>query len=171
MATLLAALTLALVGYSDDDPEPKFLPTESSSPSEPSSSPTTEPTDVRDPEQTVLAWVDARNVTVQSGDTTAVDALTAPTCETCRNSVDAVVRIYDQGGHYETSGWEVVKSRVVNESEQSAKLSVDLLYDAGRTYPSAGADPIAYREERHTAIFRLSHETSGWLVEFIGYLS
>ncbi|MDO9495932.1 MAG: DUF6318 family protein, partial [Nocardioides sp.] len=121
---------------------------------------------MRDPEQAVRAWVDARNVTVQTGETTAVDALIAPTCETCRNSVDAVVRIYEQGGHYETSGWTVLKSRVVTESQQSAELSVDLLYDSGRTFPSAGADPITYREERHTAIFRLRREESGWLVEF-----
>lgn len=171
VAAPLAALTLILAACTDDDPSPKVDPTPSTSTSTPSSPSTPEPTDVRDPEQTVRLWVSARNVTVRTGETSEVDALSASGCETCRNSIDAVAQIYEDGGHYETYGWKVVKTRVAKRSDQEVEVSAGVVFGAGKTYPSAGADPIRYDQERHIVIFRLRQGASGWLVHFIGFLS
>ena len=75
LATLLAACLLA--ACSDDDPEPDIADptpsaTASSSAATVSPSPSESATPVLGPEETVQAWVDARNAALQDGDTTEV---------------------------------------------------------------------------------------------------
>ena len=87
LRALVAVLLLSAALGCEDEPTPNIPdPTPSSSapsPTETESSPTTSPTpEALTPEETVRAWVDARNQALQNGDTAAVRA-----SEFCRVSV------------------------------------------------------------------------------------
>ena len=107
LAALALMLALACAGCSDDDPEPRFGPPESTSPAPTETETTSAPPEALDPEETVRAWVEARNVTVQNGDAKAVYGLSADGCTSCTNSVEPIRQVYKDGGHLETFGWRV----------------------------------------------------------------
>lgn len=162
---------LALAGCSGDDPEPKIAPTPSSpatsaSPSEPSPAP-----ERLSPEETVRAWVEARNKALRDGDTTSVEALSAESCETCENQIDPIRKIYADGGHFETDGWQVVSSRLKSRSGPRAAVDTAIKYAAGRTIAETGAEPVTYSVERHIVVFKLTAIRGTWQIQFIGYLS
>ena len=69
LAALALMLALAGAACNDDDPEPRFGPPESTSPAPTETETTSEAPDRLDPEETVRAWVKARNVTVADGST------------------------------------------------------------------------------------------------------
>jgi len=173
-AVAAAVTACLLVACNDDEPEPKVGdPTPSTSSSAPtvSTSPTeTQPAEL-DPEQTVQAWVDARNRALQDGDTAEAEALVSDSCETCNDSLQPIRDVYAQGGHFETTGWTVLASQVEDESATKAKVSAGIEYAAGQTFPEAGSDPVIYEAEKHVVVFRLIMESGSWRLSFIGYLS
>ena len=61
-------LALACAACNDDDPEPRFGPPESTSPAPTETETTSELPEPLDPEETVRAWVEAQNVTLQDGE-------------------------------------------------------------------------------------------------------
>lgn len=174
-ALVVVALLCALAAC-DDEPTPDLPdpPPSSASPSptESESSPTTSPTpQALGPEQTVRAWVKARNQALQDGDTSVAEALSAANCETCDNSLGPIRQVYADGGHYETEGWRVPSAKAVDVSSDAARVTAGLVYEPGATVPEAGADPVTYELERHIAEFRLVRVDGQWLISFIGYLS
>lgn len=168
IATLLA-LTTAACG---DDPEPNFAPPEPSpSPSEvQTSEPPSEPPEALSPEDTVRAWVEARNTTVQTGDTDEVYALSTSGCETCRNSVEPVRKVYAAGGRYETSGWRLKDVAKTPKYDRTGEVIAAVVFDSGRTFPDANSDPISYPEEKHVMLFRLADSQGVLGVKFVGYI-
>lgn len=173
-AGVAAVLGALLVGCSDD-PRPKMASSPSASPTV-SEAPSTDPTpsqapDVLGPEETVRAWVEARNETVQGGSSDAVYALSSRDCTTCRDSIEPVTDVYEAGGRFETTGWTVVRTRLVDGSGRAAKVSTALIYESGRTFPTGGASPITYVDQRRIATFELRRDANTWAVSFIGYLS
>ncbi|WP_346385012.1 DUF6318 family protein [Nocardioides sp.] len=166
------AVPLLVAGCSSDDPTPRISPTNSVATTASSSAPTTSPTaSSRSPEQTVRAWVKARNAALQDGDTTAVDALAATGCEACQNSTDPIRQVYADGGHFETDGWRLVASRIKSASSGRATVATAIKYSAGRTVQEAGAQPVTYGVERHIVMFKLVTVSGDWRIGFIGYLS
>lgn len=173
---LVVAVLLLFVVACDDEPTPDIPdPTPSSSaasPSETASSPTTSPTpQALTPEETVRAWVEARNQALQDGDTAAAEALSDATCETCENSLAPIRQVYADGGFYDTEGWRVSGSPKTTESPSGATVTTGIVYAAGETVPAAGLPAVSYDVERHIVEFRLSKATGGWLIEFLGYIS
>jgi len=79
--------------------------------------------------------------------------------------------VYGHGGHFETSGWTVLASRVAKQSRGRAEVSTGIEYAAGRTYPDASAEPVTYDAEKHVVVFKLVKENEVWRLAFIGYLS
>ena len=67
LAALAVLMAVGCAGCSDD-PEPDFAPPESTSPAptDPTTSSTTEEPERLSPEETVRAWVEARNIAVQN---------------------------------------------------------------------------------------------------------
>ncbi|MFA6574202.1 MAG: hypothetical protein WCS84_02185 [Nocardioides sp.] len=172
MATLLAALTLALVGCSDDDPEPEADPTPSTSTST-SVTPTPEPTEPAaplDPEATVKAWVAARNQALSRGDVTEVRRLSSPECSSCADLIDPIAETHANGGRYETAGWRVLRARVTDHAPDAAEVTAALVFAGGTTYLSATADPVVYEAERRITIFELTKSSGGWAVSLIGFV-
>jgi hypothetical protein len=174
LATLVA---VCLVGAcSDDDPEPKIAdPTPSASESSSSASVSTSPTESASPalgpEETVRAWVDARNAALQDGDTEKVEALGSLKCRTCEDSLQPIRDVYAHGGHFETTGWSVLAAKVDSQTDSSAKVSTGIEYAAGQTFPDADSEPVQYDSEKHVVQFRLVLEGGQWRLSFIGYLS
>jgi len=164
---LLVGLTLS--GCSGDDPVPKVEPS-SPAPTPTSGSPSPSQ-QALSPEETVRAWVKARNEALQDGNVASVQALSERSCRTCHNSIAPIESVYGDGGHFETRGWLVVASRPLSTAGGSATVDAALQYLSGRTFPSAGATPVSYDVERHIARFRLHKVDGHWLISFIGFLS
>jgi len=172
LPVLVAGLVLVLAGCSGEDPEPKMAPTQSVASTPSTSAPTVSPSvDPMSPEETVRAWVKARNAALQDGDTAAVEALAAKGCEACRHSTDPIRQVYAKGGHYETEGWRLVASRLKSSTSTRARVDTAIKYAAGRTFPEAGAEAVTYGVERHIVVFNLVMEDGAWRIAFIGYLS
>ena len=110
-AATLVVVPLLVAGCSDD-PEPKFEPASSPSPTE-SNSAAAEPKawEVRSEAGAVAFakhWIDVFNEAGQSGHTSDLERLSAPQCKSCSNYVDMIDNLYAGGGRLETRGWTVV---------------------------------------------------------------
>lgn len=162
------ALLLGVTACSGSDPEPHVAAPSSSAPSSPSTSPAA--ADLG-PKATFSAWVQARNAALRTGDTSDVEDLSTGSCRTCRNSIEPIKNVYDNGGHFDTAGWAVVASRVKSQSGNRAEVSAAIRYAAGETVPETGADPVTYEVERHIVTAELVRTDFGWRVQFLGYLS
>lgn len=166
LATTLAT-ALLLVGCSDD-PEPRVEPSESaSSPS----APTSEPPEALGPEETVRAWVDARNVLMLEGDAAPVERLSAEGCRTCRQSIQPVKQVLRNGGRFETTGWTISTSKTRSIATAAAVVRISLVIPGGLTIPEAGADPVTYEQQRRTLLVTTTTTDDEWLVSKLVYLS
>lgn len=172
LATLLAVCLLG--GCSDDDPEPNIDsdPTPSASTSSATVSPSESVTpSALGPEETLRAWVAARNEALRDGNTDAVRALSAGDCDTCDQHIEPIERVYAAGGSFDTPGWTVDRLKVVTTGEDKSKLDVAMTMSAGQTIEQAGATPTSYPEDHRLMFFRLGREADTWRVAFIGYYS
>lgn len=171
----LAALTLCclvpLVAC-DDDPEPDIAPpdTSSAAPTEPTTEPPTTPPVKLSPEETVRAWVEARNDALATGDFGDMQALSATECSSCAEQVKGIKRVYDAGGSFKTRGWRVQAASVESESATRARISTALVLAGGTTIPSEGAEPIQYQQEKRIALFDLGRRNGQWLLTLIGFV-
>jgi hypothetical protein len=172
----LAALTAAaLLSACQDDPKPKVAdptPSAPSSETPPTTSPysSVTPTVAYDAEATVRAWVEARNAALLTGDTAAVDALSATDCRSCRELTAPIADVYAAGGRFETAGW-TIKSLKQKPDSTPAQVDTALIFAPGTTVPSAGADPVKYDEEKHIVTFKLAEGDSGFQVRLVLFLS
>lgn len=169
-AALLAALTLVLVGCSDDDAEPQVDPTPSTSAT--TTTPTPDPTPTVEPlspVETVDGWVDARNEALKDGVTTEVYALSTPDCSTCRDLVDPFAQLYADGGSIVTDGWRIDSARKRPEFEENHQVIAALTFAGGHTVlPGEGSSP--FPEEKHILQFQMRQAASGWLVAQVVFL-
>jgi hypothetical protein len=174
-------LLLALAGGCSDDPEPKFddptsAPTSTSTPPtsvppSPSDVATSEPAVVLSPEETVRAWVAARNVLLRTGDGEAIAALTGAKCITCRNLNTSIASIYAAGGYIRTTGWEIKGLRRSADFGSNHRVSTALKFAAGKRKESSGTKPISYDEERRFVDFVLEQHHGSWMVSEVVFLS
>jgi hypothetical protein len=172
-ALLTAALLSAVLGC-EDEPEPDIAdPTPSStapSPSETQSSPTTSPTpEALTPEETVRAWVDARNQALQDGDTGAVRALSSSECRSCDELIKPIEQIYAAGGNFDTAGWSIAGIR--QTSNKPIKVSTGIDFAAGTTISEPGAPPVVYEAEKHAIRFELVRSADALQVSLVLFLS
>lgn len=171
-ARLAATLvTIVVLAGCSADADPKVEPTESAeapatTPPEPTNSPV-----VLGPEESVRAWIDARNILLLEGDSTRVEELSAPECTTCRWSVDPVKKVYREGGRFETSGWRVSSSTIRSEGKREAVVALALVIPGGRTIPAIGAAPVTYSEEKRIVLVSVKAGNPSWLVTKLTYLS
>ncbi|HEU4812301.1 MAG TPA: DUF6318 family protein, partial [Nocardioides sp.] len=157
---------LVVGGCSNDEPQPRIAPSESPSPTDSSSAPAP-----MGPVQTVRAWVEARNVALSTGDTSAVRELSHADCKPCEGLIEPIERIYAAGGHFETKGWSVVKAKLRKAHGATAVVDTGITISGGATVSEAGADPVDYQAENHVVVFRLRPVGDGWQLSFLGFLS
>ncbi|WP_218029510.1 DUF6318 family protein, partial [Nocardioides szechwanensis] len=159
------------VGCSDDDREPHVDPTPSTSTTT-TTSPTPDPTPTvapLGPVETVKAWVQARNLAMSDGDVAPVRALSAPECQSCSDLIDPIEKTYERGGHYETKGWRVVRTKVTSEDAAKVEVVAGLELGGGRTFHSPTADPVVYPSEKRIGIFELTRSNDQWRIALIGF--
>jgi hypothetical protein len=167
LATLLAACLLG--ACSDDDPKPNVADPTASAPSSMSATartPPLTPTPALSAEDTVRAWIDARNQALRNGDTTAVDNLSTPDCRSCEELNKVIGEVYAAGGHFHTAGWTIDS---IKKKPRSKPTVVDtaLTFAAGQTVPSAGAGPVSYDEEKHIVSFQLVGSEGMYRVQLV----
>ena len=145
VAALVCALIPLLAGCGDDeDPiaDPPS-PTSSSSPSESASQSPTSPSSGSPTTDTlrqrslkfVHDWVEARNLTLATGDGTALFELSLPSCGYCKGLVSDIAPIYSSGGRVE--GGEMTNIRSVRAIPQGGSdvminFTADFLPSVGR---------------------------------------
>jgi hypothetical protein len=169
-AVLLAGPTLA--GCSGGDPVPKVEPSSSgSSPAASSGSPS--PSQVAlSPEETVRAWVKAQNDAMATGDTSALENLSADHCRTCDQFIDPITTVYQAGGWFKTRGWSVDGTHQRHGSGRLRIVDAALTFASGTTLRHRGEEPVRYGSEKHLLVFRLRRaQSDGWRVVFVGFLS
>jgi len=172
---LAVALLLATLGSAcDDEPEPDIAdPSPSSSapsPSESESSPSTSPTpEALTPEETVRAWVDARNQALQDGDTTDVRTLSAADCRSCDELIKPIESTFAAGGSFATDGWSIGGIR--KTSDQPIRIVTGMDIAGGTTIPEAGGTPVDYQAEKHAIRFELIDTEGALQVSLVLFLS
>lgn len=135
-AAALLAAALLLAGCSDD-PEPRFQPTETPSPTESSS--TAEP-EAQSPEEFVREWFELSFQMQNSGETEAFRAASKD-CATCNDIADRVDDIYGAGGMIRLASQEILKmelgarSRTIKQYEVHVLTSPTLYREAEGTKP------------------------------------
>ena len=137
-AGAVAALLLGAAGCAGD-PEPRFAPPsgeESPSASESASASVSESAapERLSREETVRAWVEARNAALQDGETSGMLALQL-NCPGCVPFYEPIEATYTAGGYYLTDGWTVLKMLVVDR--QTVDLRVEMA--AGSSLASASS--------------------------------
>ena len=172
LAALLA--TCLLGACSEDDPEPDIADPTASAPSSSatvSTSATVSATPALGPEETVRAWVDARNAALHYGDTSGVRALSASNCGSCNEHIAPIEDVYEAGGTFDTPGWTIDRLKVVEQSGSKVKVDVAITMAAGQTTQQAGATPMPYPEDHRLMFFRLARQDAVWRISFVGYYS
>jgi len=168
--TALSVIPVLLVaGCTDDDPKPKFEPPSSEAPT--SATPTSPSPSAADPVSVVRHWVDAQNLAMSSGDSSEVRALGTSDCGSCNGLIDPIDKVIDAGGRFETTGWSVDRAKMVADGQSESTVKAAVTIAAGRTYNSAGAEPVEYDVDRSILEFKLKQVDGQWLVAFVGFVS
>jgi hypothetical protein len=169
-----AVLPLLATGCSDD-PQPKFEPSPSDSPSESNSDPA-EPKawEVKSEKGAVAFathWIDVFNGAAASGDTEPLTELSSPACQTCMNFVALIDGIYADGGQYKSAGWAVIgTSSADGLPANQGSVAMRIRQPAERiTRPGQPAE----RHESATVTYsaRLGWEDGQWQMQRLLFLS
>ena len=117
---VVAAVVLPLLATGcSGDPQPKFEPSPSASPSA-SSSVRAEPKawEVKSDKGAyafVQHWVSELNEAGKTGDTRGLNDLSSANCESCKNIIDYITEVYDEGGRIESDGWRVLQVAQIDD--------------------------------------------------------
>jgi hypothetical protein len=122
--TALSCLSvLALGACSDEDPEPKFAPTPSTSaPTSPSTTAASGPTEPTMPAAAqghdqaaarafVRYWLDTLNYAIESGDSDSLRAVSASDCKACERVAQTIDAVYSKGGSMSGGTWSLTSLR------------------------------------------------------------
>jgi hypothetical protein len=134
-AIAVGVVVPALVfGGCSGDPKPKFVPSESSSPTGASSSSAAD----SKPEATTARFIndyfDAVGTSTATGDTRAFVGMSSPRCRNCRTLAHNIEAAYENGGRVEGSNWEVANLRRTSASELGSVWNVDVRTTRERWY-------------------------------------
>ena len=158
--------SLILTGCSGD-PEPRFEPPPSTTPttSEPTEEPEPESYEVRSKEGAVAFarhWVDVFNAAV-SGDTAELVESSDPHCATCNGFLDRIRSVYDAGGSYQAFDWRVLVTSITpRQSLERPELVVRILRGAERYRESSKAEVELSPASRSTYRVELLWGEGGW---------
>jgi hypothetical protein len=177
-AVALAICLVLLAAGCSDEPTPKFAdptapPTsvETSEVVAPTTTPVTPEPEPLGPEETVRAWVEARNELLRSGDGASVGSLSSDNCRSCRDLNAGIEEIYDAGGFFRTKGW-IVKG--VNRKPQFASdgvVAAAVVFSSGVTRLDSGSTPVPYAEEKNFLDFALTRVGDRWVVADVVFLA
>jgi hypothetical protein len=159
-----------------DEPTPSASGAESASPS-PSDSdsksalPEDLPAAQVDPEEFVLAWVDALNSATLTGDTARVRSMSTAGCFTCDSFAKAIEDLKAKGGRVVTEGppAEVRSSSTSSDSTNASTLvTTTVAINPGTNQPDAESSPVKFPAASENWDFYLKVVDGLWRVTDIG---
>lgn len=111
-------------------------------------------------------WVDALNKATVSGKTAQIKALSAKSCTRCSDFAAQLDKIYANGGHVETSGWDVetmVPERGLPQGTAAMKVQVKVAPQS--VYESAKSKPQTIKGGQLTFRLVLGRDGDHWVVK------
>ncbi|MBF4162547.1 DUF6318 family protein [Nocardioides acrostichi] len=170
---LAAALLIAALGACGGDPEPKFEPTESTSPT-PSDDTTTDAADVKEPwekktPQGAMAftqhWVDEFNQASRTGKTGDLKQLNDAACTSCKTLTDIIDGVYGQGGNVKSDPWQFTDSSVGVIDRSGPRLSVTGTMTIPKQRVDDGlGETKTFAAAKRTYYFDVAWERGSWTV-------
>ena len=167
----VAGLLLALTACSHSDSQPRTLPPVTTSPTA-SAAPSVPPFPAtrQGAADFVRLWVETLNRSGKTGDTTALEALSDPSCQSCTGLIALIHAGWSNGGHLE--GGEVTLSELVpaDTTPTSADVTANFHFAEERRVNAAGKvihrEPASVEGEE----IRLVRQASGWLMRAVTQL-
>lgn len=169
--TLAAALLLPLLAACGGAPQASNPPTLDRSPSasptapEPPALPTSA-TRGGAPGATAFVkhWVDVLNFAGASGQTAALEELSATDCVRCEALVSGIDAIYKDGSRIEGGGWTVTSTRPYGTREQRFFIDAVIDSEPQSVVSSDGTKKKFDGAQDRLRAFVLKRTSSGWLV-------
>ena len=165
---VVAAVVLPLMAAGcSDDPQPKFEPSPSDSPSQSTSDPA-EPKawEVKSEKGAVAFtkhWIDVFNEAGKTGQTSQLKDLSAPTCKSCSNFADQIDDLYAKGGRLETRGWSVLAAVPVEGLPNSKpRVSLRIRQSPQKVYDGESNSVDSFPGGKATFSARLAWVPDGW---------
>jgi hypothetical protein len=165
---VVAAVLLPLLAAGcSDDPQPKFEPSASDSPSESTSDPAQPKAWEVKSEKGAVAfarhWVYVFNEAQRTGNTEPMEAISGPGCGSCNGFVEMLDDLYADGGHLESRGWRVLESvPAPGMPAREAEVTMTILRTPQRIHEGDGSKPESFSGGRATYAARLGWTGGQW---------
>ncbi|MGH3345436.1 MAG: hypothetical protein ACRDO4_00515 [Nocardioides sp.] len=154
---VLAVAAAVLLAGCQDEPEPRFEPTPTESPSE--SDPSEEP-EAQTAEEFIRAWVALDAAMQQTGESSAYLGASA-NCTPCTDFAMRVEKVYAAGGEIRTDGWRVVS---IQELQPGRTFRMVAVSSPQVVIAEAGAQEQRYEGGRGTYDIALRRVGDSWKV-------
>lgn len=172
LGALLCGLLLPLAGCGDGessaDPPTSPAPTTSSTPTPTPSGPVipeaAQGTDEASAKAFVRFWFDTLDASSNSGDVTALKALSTDGCDPCTALIRAITDTYEAGGHIESGGW--VTKRVLR-MPRNDDMAFDVIARVGPQSIFTAEGELERRSKgsrEHMSVW-LRWQHSGWRLD------
>lgn len=161
-AAAVLAAGLLLVGCSDD-PEPRFEPTESPSPTESSSSAAPE---AQSPEDFIREWFELNTEMQNTGETKAFLAMSKP-CGRCKDMATQVETIYRDGGSIKIDSQEVLSVKAGARSTNLKQFEVTVVASPTQLVEASGQKTQVLPGGRSTYEVTVLRKGDSWAMNFI----
>jgi hypothetical protein len=168
---VVAAVLLPLLATGcSDDPQPKFEPSPSDSPSEPTSDPAQPKAwEVKSDKGAVAFathWMDVLSGAMNgSGDTSALRDISAPECELCEDFAQRLDRIRSSGGFYRSDGWRVLQAVPVNHMPSGQGAVALRMFQSAETLRESNDSKVIHNPaSRATWSTRMEWRGGEWLL-------
>ena len=117
-------------------------------------------------EQFASYWVDTLNKATVTGKTAKLKGLSAKSCTTCADFASQLDKIYANGGHVETDGWQVktaVPETGLPKGEAGMKMAVIVAPQS--VYMTKGSKPEQHKGGPLTFRLVLTRTGDHWLIK------
>lgn len=113
----------------------------------------------------VRHWIASLNYASSTGDTTAVQALSAPDCESCTASFERIAAVYANGGSIRSDGWRVRTMQLVpGQSTNEPMIDVGIRLTPQVVVEKRGSEPQEFDGGQLPMTFTLSRDFDSWRV-------
>ena len=173
MRHLVAAVAAVLVlGACSDDPTPRFEADPSDTPSLTPTPDEPEPWEEKSDEGAIAFvehWVDTFNKSTVTGDSSALDDISSPSCVTCTNFIALTDDIYSAGGRVISDGWSIDSTSDPKVSGKSTLISIDITQSPQVITRAAGEQAERYPggDVDYLATIRWSGEWQMWAMDVV----
>jgi hypothetical protein len=113
-------------------------------------------------------WIDTLNEATTSGDTQQLKELALKSCTVCTDFADRLDKIYADGGHVETDGFQVKSATMdAGMTEKAAGVLLNLNATPQTVFEKKGAKPEEHQGGQLRLRMLVSREGDHWLVKEI----